>query len=186
MEEDKNDISSGSHSINLGSGNSVKESNLHIGDVHNHGPVSPPPIAIIDRTSASPVTVLGAPVKAGWLIVSGTVGFVGSIASIVSLWQHLSFWFFLLLSLAAFLLIIGIALVRHRFIRIPYLPFNFEVDKSGKVFITKIEGDCPLCDGKLKLRDVGPKDQKITYVRCTRNPNHIWNFDFTVLNEPQS
>lgn len=186
MDEEKNHITSGSHSINLGSNNSVENSSLHVGDVHNHGPANQEPVAVIDRVSSIPLSIFGAPVKASWLIVSGVIGFIGSIASIVSLWQRLSFLFILLLSFAMFCLIIGIAMVRHRFIRIPYLPFNFEADKSGKLFITKIEGDCPYCDGKLKLRDIGPKDNKTTYVRCTRNPDHIWRFDFTIFNEPQS
>lgn len=184
--EDNNSINSGSHSINIGSGNSIENSNLHVGDVHNYGSSHSQPIAIIDRVHSKPITVLGTPIKAGWLVVSGIVGFIGSIASIVSLWQYLSFWFVLLLSLAVFCLIFGIALMNHRFIRIPYLPFNLEADRTGQVFITKIEGNCPLCDGKLKLRDIGPKERKVTYVRCTRNPDHIWNFDFTVLDEPKS
>lgn len=186
MDDENNHISSGSHSINLGAGSSVENSNLHIGDVHNHGQTNANPVAVIDRVHSTPLNVLGTPIKAGWLIVSGIVGFIGSIASIVGLSQHLSFWLVLLLSLAGFCLIVGIALVRQRFIRVPYLPFNFEADRDGKVFVTKIEGNCPLCDGKLKLRDIGPKDHKVTYVRCTRNPDHIWNFDFTVLNEPES
>jgi hypothetical protein len=186
MDEEKNHITSGSHSINIGSSNSIENSNIHVGDVHNHGHSNTEPVAVIDRVFSTPLSILGAPVKASWLIVSGAIGFIGSIASIASLWQHLSFWFVLLLSFAMFCLIIGIAMERHRFIRIPYLPFNFEADKSGKLFITKIEGNCPLCDGKLKLRDIGPKGNKTTYVRCTRNPDHIWNFDFTVFDEPQS
>ncbi len=185
MKKEKNHISSGSHSINLGSRNSVSNSSLHIGDVHNYCH-NQAPIAVIDRVNTKPLTILGNPVKAGWLVVSGVVGFIGSIASIVSLWQHLSFWFVLLLSFSFFCLTIGIALSRQRFIRIPYLPYNIEADKVGKVFFTKIEGKCPLCDGRLKLRDIGPKDNKVTHVRCTRNPEHIWRFDFTVLNEPQT
>jgi len=186
MDDEKNNISSGSHSINLGSSSSVENSNLHIGDVHNHDRSKHEPTAVIDRIYSKPVSILGAPIKAGWLIVSGAIGFIGSIASIVSLWPHLTIWFVFLFLFAIFCLIIGITMVRQRFIRIPYLPFNFEADKSGKLFITKIEGNCPHCDGKLKLRDIGPKDNKTTYVRCTRNPKHIWNFDFTIFDEPQS
>ena len=186
MEQEKSKITSGSHSINIGSDNSLSNSTLHVGDVHNHGGPNSEPIAFIDRVHSKPITVLGTPVKAGWLVVSGVMGFIGSIASIISLWQHLSLWFVLLLSFASFCLIAGVALLRERFIRIPYLPFNLESDKTGKVFVTKIEGNCPLCDGKLKLRDIGPKNTKITYLRCTRNPAHIWNFDFTVLDEPQN
>lgn len=186
MEDEKEHISSGSHSINLGAGSSVKNSSLHIGDIHNHGHSNARPVAVIGRVHSTPLSVLGTPIKAGWLIISGIVGFIGSIASIVGLSQHLSLWFVLLLSVAGLCLIAGIALVRQRFIRVPYLPFNFEADRDGKVFFTKIEGNCPLCDGKLKLRDIGQNDQKVTYVRCTRNPDHIWSFDFTVLNEPKS
>ncbi|CAE6871814.1 hypothetical protein [Paraburkholderia domus] len=185
MENDSNQINSGSHSINIGSGNSVKNSNLHVGDVHNYGDTNAPPVATVDRVQSKAVTVLGQPVTAGWLIVSGGVGFIGSLASIVGLWQHLSFWFVLLLSFTMFCLIVGIALVRNRFVRIPYLPFNIEADRSGRMFISRIEGNCPLCDGKLKLRDIGPKDHKVTYARCTRNPDHMWKFDFTVLDEPE-
>lgn len=133
MEDEKNHISSGSHSINLGAGSSVENSNLHIGDVHNHGHSNAKPVAVIDRVHSKPLTILGAPIKAGWLIVSGVVGFIGSVASIVGLSQHLSFWFVLLLSLAGFCLIVGIALIRHRFIRVPYLPFNFEADRAFKL-----------------------------------------------------
>lgn len=186
MADEKTHISSGSHSINLGSGSSVENSNLHVGDVHNHGHPHAEPVAVINRVHSKPVTVLGAPIKAGWLVTSGVVGFIGSVASIVGLSQRLSFGFVLLLTLAGFCLTVGMALLRHRFIRVPYLPFNFEADREGKVFVTKIEGNCPLCDGKLKLRDLGPKDNKVTYLRCTRNPDHIGKFDFTVLNEPES
>jgi hypothetical protein len=185
MEENKNDISSGSRSINLGARNSVENSNFHIGDVHNHRDTTSEPIALIDRVQSKPLKVTGKPVKAAWLIVSGIVGFIGSIASIASLWPNFPLWLAVLLPFAVFCLIVGISLARQRFIRIPYLPFNLEADRKGKVFLTKIEGDCPLCDGKLKLRDIGPNDHKVTCVRCTRNPDHIWNFDFTVLDEPE-
>ena len=185
MSEEKPHLSSGSHSINLGSGNSVSHSTLQIGDVHNYGSPSPP-VALITRTVTKPVSIWGAPVKAGWFVVSGVLGFIGSIASIVSLWQHLSFWFIVLQSFALFAFVVGVALIRQRFIRIPYLPYNLESNKSGHVFITQIEGNCPLCDGKLRLREVSPQDNMHTYVRSTRNPDHTWNFDFTVLDEPRS
>jgi hypothetical protein len=182
MKDKSSRIQSGPHSINLGTGNSVENSHLQI--VHNHGSLDARPIAIIDRVYSKPVSFLGSPVKSGWLVISGVVGFIGSIASIVGLSQHLSVWLVLLLSLTGFSLIVGVNLARHRFIRVPYSPFNLEADRQGKIYLTKVEGDCPLCDGKLKLRDIGPKEHKITYVRCSRNPNHLWNFDFTVLQEP--
>ncbi len=185
MENDSNQINSGSHSINIGSGNTVENSNLHVGDVHNYGDTNSPPVATIDRVYSKALTIRDKPVKAGWLAVSGGVGFIGSLASIVGLRPHLSFMFVLLMSLAAFCLIVGMVLLRNRFVHVPYLPWNFEADRSGKVFISKIEGDCPRCDGKLKLRDIGPKDHKSTHVCCTRNLDHKWKFDFTVLDEPK-
>lgn len=184
--KEKEHISSGSHSINIGSKNSIANSSLHVGDVHNHGDFPAKPKAFIGRVTSTPANMLGVQLKAGWLTVSGVIGFIGSVASIVSYWQHLSFWFVLLFAFVMFLLVSGSALIRQRFIRIPYLPYNIEADKSGRVFITKIEGDCPMCDGKLKLRDIGPRDNQTTYVRCTRNPDHIWDFDFTVLDEPKA
>lgn len=186
MEQEQNKISSGSHSINIGTGNSVTNSSLHLGDVHNYGNQKTEPIATIDRVRCKPVAVFGNPLKAAWLAVSGILGIIGSLASIVSLWQNLSFWFVLLMSFASFCFVVGISLMRHRFVRIPLLPYNFEADQAGKVFLTKIEGTCPRCDGILKLREIGPKDAKKTFVRCTRNPDHLWEFDFTVLDEPQS
>lgn len=184
--KEKESISSGSHSINIGSQNSIKNANLHIGDIHNHENFQSKPTAIIKRVTSTPANMFGMPVKAGWLTMSGFIGFIGSIASIISYWQHLSIWFVLLFAFLIFLMVSGTMLIRQRFIRIPYLPYNIEADKSGRVFITKIEGDCPICDGKLKLRDIGPSDNQTTYVRCIRNPDHIWKFDFTVLKEPKT
>lgn len=183
MVEHQPHIRSGSNSINLGQGSSVSDSSLHVGDVHNHAQPNEP-IAFIDRVKSKPVRVAGHQLQASWLTVSGVVGFIGSLASIAGYWQRLSFWFVLLLSAAAFCFILGVGLTRQRFLRIPLLPYNFEADRQGRVFLTRVEGDCPLCDGKLKLRDIGPKEHKVTYVRCTRNPDHIWRFDFTVLDEP--
>ncbi|WP_281910594.1 hypothetical protein [Massilia varians] len=185
MDQEESKISSGSHSINIGSG-TVKNSHLHVGDVHHYGRQSAEAIAIIDRVYTKPLTLLGTPLQAGWIVVSGILGVTGSIATIAGFWKELSFLFVLILSIALFFLIVGVSLIRHRFVRLPYLPFNVEADSSGKTFITKVQGNCPRCDGKLKLREIGPKENAKTFVRCTRNPDHIWNFDFTVLDEPKA
>ena len=116
MDQEENKISSGSHSINIGSGK-VIDSHLHVGDVHHHGNQSAEPIAYIDRVYTKPVTVFGTPVQAGWLVVSGVVGFIGSVASVAAYWQHLSIVFILVLSLALFCFVVGIALLYRSFAR---------------------------------------------------------------------
>jgi hypothetical protein len=184
MEKDKKHFSAGSHSINIGDENSVAHSNFHIGDVNNYRDKTSEPTAVIYRSQSKPLKVAGKPVNASWLAVSSIVGFIGSIASIVSLLPNFPSWLVLLLAFTIFCLFLGNSLVRQRFVRISQ-SFNLEADRTGKVFVTKIEGDCPLCDGKLKLRDVGRDNNKVTCVCCTRNPDHNWKFDFTVLDEPK-
>lgn len=108
MEDNQNNqISSGSHSINLGQNNPVTNSNLHIGDVHSHAQHDEQPVAVIERVETTPLKIAGTPVQTSWLIVSGVVGFIGSLASIVGLWPQLSFLFVLLVSFAAFSLVLG-------------------------------------------------------------------------------
>jgi len=87
-----------------------------------------------------------------------------------------------LLGLSGLGLGVGVALQRTRFARLP--PFlNLESNREGDVFVTKIEGDCPKCDGRLQLKEDGPKNNRITVVRCSRNSNHLWRFDPTVLDD---
>src|SRR5690606_23164791 len=106
-----------------------------------------------------------------------------SIASIWSVWASgYQFFSFLLFWLCFIALLVSIPLSRHRFMRLPFI--NLESNKLGEIFSTKIQGKCPNCDGILKLRDIGPEGNKRTIARCTRNPDHYWRFDPTVLDEP--
>lgn len=183
MEDNISNTTSGSHSINVGSGNDLSNSSVHVGDVYNNASPSPP-IALIERVASKPVRVAGHQLHAVWLTVSGVLGFVASVVSIATYWKSLSFLVFPAIFVSAFLFIAGVCLSRQRFLRLSPLAKNLEADRQGRVFLTKIQGTCPLCDGTLKLREIGPKDHKETFVRCTRNPDHIWRFDFTVLDEP--
>lgn len=142
------------------------------------------PQAYIDRVKTRPLMVAGHPVKAAWIIYSGALGMVGSIASIWSVWQSTPqyFWIFLM-GLSMVTLVVGMGLSRQRFTRLSQF-LTIESNKAGDVFLTKIEGKCPKCDGVLKLRDIGEKEQRATIVRCTRNPDHSWLFDPTILGEP--
>jgi hypothetical protein len=175
----QNTSTTGDQSFNAGQNNVITGNNISVGGENSE------PVAYIDRVKTTPITLGGHPVKVAWVISSGVLGIVGSIASIWSAWATTyQFLWLLLLGLSGTAFLIGIALNRMRFARLP--PFiNLESNKSGDIFSTKIEGSCPKCDGMLKLREVGPKGNKSTIVRCTRNPDHYWRFDPTVLGEPQ-
>jgi len=175
----QNTSTTGDKSFNAGQNNVIIGNNISVGGGNFE------PVAHIDRVKTTPITLGGHPVKVAWLITSSVLGIVGSVASILSTWATTyQYLWLMLLGLSGTALLIGIALNRMRFFRLtPFI--NFESNKAGEIFSTKIEGSCPKCDGVLKLRDVGPKDRKITIVRCTRNPDHFWRFDPTVLGEPR-
>ena len=169
----------GDGSLNIAGSNTISNSHLHVGDVYQSE--SQEERACIDRAYIKPVTLAGSPVKTSWLIVSGLVGFVGSWASIFSVlgssWQFL---FLIVLALSMFFFMNGIVLWKTRFSRLKW--FNLESNKDGEVFLTKIAGVCPKCDGTLKLVDLKvSQNSSKTFVRCSRNGDHIWNFDPTVL-----
>lgn len=167
-------------SVNIAGNNKIKNSNVHVGDIYQSE--RPEDTAYIDRTYIKPVTVAGNPVKVSWLIISGAIGFAGSFASIYgvfgSSWQFL---FILVSAISVFLMMNGIILWKTRFSRLKW--FNLESNNDNEVFLTKVGGSCPKCDGTLKLSDIKiSENQYKTYVRCTINSDHIWNFDPTVLN----
>ena len=173
----QNTSTSGNQSFNAGQNNVITGNTISVGGGNSE------PVAYIDRVKTTPVTLGGHPVKVAWVIISSVLGIISSIAGIWSAWATTyQYLWLLLIGLCGTALIIGIALSRMRFARLP--PFiNLESNKSGEIFITKIGGVCPKCDGVLKLREVGPKGNKTTIVRCTRNPDHLWRFDPTVLGD---
>jgi hypothetical protein len=169
----------GDGGVNIAGINTISNSHLHVGDVYQSERQEER--ACIDRTYVKPVTLAGSPVKTSWLIISGLVGFVGSWASIFSaLGSSWLFIFFVVLALSMFLFLNGITLWKTRFSRLKW--FNLESNKDGEVFITKVAGSCPKCDGTLKLVDLKlSQNSSKTFVRCSRNGDHLWNFDPTVL-----
>ncbi len=174
-----NTSNSGDHSFNAGQNNTFSGNTITFDSAHSE------PQALIERVRTRPLAVAGQPVKIAWLIFSGVLGIVGSIASIWSVWRTgQQFFWMILLGFSMVTLFLGAILSRHRFARLaPFL--TIESNKDGALFLTRIEGDCPKCDGILKLRDVGPKGYRKTLVRCTRNPDHKWSFDPTVLGDPE-
>ncbi len=169
----------GDGSVNIAGSNTIKNSNIHVGDVYQDPNTEEP--AYIGRTYIKPITMAGSPVKTSWFIISGVIGFLGSFASIFSVlgssWQFIAI---LVGAVSLFLLMNGILLWRTRFSRLKW--FNLESNEESEVFLTKVGGECPKCDGKLKLVDIQIAEKRFkTYVRCTRNSDHMWDFDHTVL-----
>ena len=169
----------GDGSVNIAGSNTISNSHLHVGDVYQAEP--PKDQAYIKRSYFKQVTVAGSPVKTSWLMISGLLGFIGSWASIFSVfgssWQ---FIFLIVMALSLFVFLNGIILWRTRFSRLKW--FNLESNRDGEVFLTKIAGSCPKCDGSLNLVDLKvSQNSSKTFVRCSRNSDHIWNFDPTVL-----
>jgi len=176
----RNLVSYGDHSFNAGQNNVFTGNTINL----ETDRVNSEPQAYIDRIKTRPLTIAGHPVKAAWLTFSGALGIVGSIASIWRVWQSTTqyFWIFVM-GFSMVTLLVGMCLSRHRFTRLSHF-LTIESNKAGDVFLTKIEGRCPKCDGVLKLRDIGEKEHRTTIVRCTRNPAHSWLFDPTILGEP--
>ena len=171
----------GDGSVNLAGNNKIDNSNIHVGDVY--GASSSDETAYIDRTYIKKFEIAGNQVKSSWITFSGIVGFIGSLASIISVWgTNWQFIAIIVIAISGTLFISGLTLSRIRFVRLPSSKYNLESNQDGLVFITKVGGDCPKCDGKLELVDikVGQNHSK-TVVRCNRYGKHIWNFDPTVL-----
>lgn len=172
-----NTATSGDHSFNAGQHNTFTGS-INIRSENDE------PRAYIDRVKNRPLSIGGHPLKVSWVILSGGLGFASSVVTIWSVFPkgpHYGVLILLAISMVAIML--GTVLHSQRFARLGSF-LTFESDKEGAIFLTEIGGECPICDGKLKLRDVGQKEQRTTLVRCTRNPDHFWLFDPTVLGEP--
>ncbi|QDG39307.1 zinc ribbon domain-containing protein [Alteromonas mediterranea] len=169
----------GEHSVNIGLNSSIDNSTIN---VHSSAIEDPSNIAYIERKSINPVSILGIHLKTTWLIYSGAVSVIGSFASIFSFWSFKSTWLLMLLPIGGFMLILGLVLKRHKFAHFTSF-FNLEAGIDDRVYRSKIGGACPKCSGILKLRSIGPDGNKTNVVRCTRNPDHLWTFDPTVLDD---
>jgi ssDNA-binding Zn-finger/Zn-ribbon topoisomerase 1 len=175
---------SGDSSANIVGSNKISNSTFHIGDVYEVGDVSKgvsqDEKMDIARTYVKPISVVGHPVKTSWVIVSGAVGFIGSFASIFSVLGSSSQFFFIVsLAISMIVLMNGVMLWKTKFSR--FIWFNLE-SKDSQVYVTKLGGECPKCDGVLKLANVKISENHYkTYTRCSRNRDHKWDFDPTKL-----
>jgi hypothetical protein len=169
-------ILSGDNSVNFGNINQVTGNTFNINSKQDDSEK-----AYIDRTKIRPLSIAGIPLKASWLVISGIIGFFGSVASILGfIGTGYQFFFIVSMAIGAILFPIGLVLVQTKHMSFPPF-FNLEAGSNGEIYFTKIEGSCPKCTGSLQLSSIGPKNNKTTVVRCTRNPDHMWGFDPTVL-----
>lgn len=132
------------------------------------------------RYHAVPLRLRGKPVKTAWLLAGG-VASVAAIALGAYAWGMSAWWFILLFPS---LLTVQIAndLKRKRYTRVLSL-CNLEANRAGEVFYTEIGGQCPVCGGEVKFREIGPKRHKETTAVCSVNVRHRWKFDPGVLDE---
>ncbi|MDF8364612.1 hypothetical protein [Achromobacter anxifer] len=132
------------------------------------------------RYHAVPLRLRGKPVKTAWLLAGG-VASVAAIALGAYVWG-MSTWWFILLFPSLVSVQIGNDLKRKRYTRVLSL-CNLEANRAGEVFYTEIGGQCPVCGGEVKFREIGPKRQKETTAVCSVNGRHRWKFDPGVLDE---
>jgi len=121
--------------------------------------------------------------------INTALGFLGSIASIVSIFgAHfdiqtiMDYRYFpmicgILFLLGMFSLLISVSLRKQGFFRMPIIwgrGVNLE-EENGKLVITTIEGKCTICKGKVHLVSV----ENDTIGVCDNNPKHRFDFDHT-------
>ena len=125
------------------------------------------------RMDVIPLALAGRSLQRGWLTAFGAAGLAVTIGEVAFKWGVWWFWF-VVPSAIAFL--IGHGLMKKRFVRLAGL-FNFEADKSGRVYLTTMGGSCPVCNAEIKLKDIGPQKRSKTVIQCADNRTHQWAFD---------
>ncbi|WP_281213454.1 hypothetical protein [Shewanella insulae] len=180
-------IQSGSHSVNT-IGSEIRDSNIHIGDnINNSNNIAPELLNLQREFFKIPWSKDGSLAKRSTFQKLGTWG---SIASIIGVFLPfmtgnllLQPLVFLMLAIFVPMLMLSLIISSRKFEHFSGLK-NFEISNSGKIFITKITGDCPWCGSKMHLRMVGPKGYKQHLLMCNRNPSqHRIIFDPTALSD---
>ncbi|ENM5764035.1 zinc ribbon domain-containing protein [Vibrio mimicus] len=178
-------IKSGSQSVNT-IGSEINNSNIHIGDnINNSNDIDPDLLNLRRDFVKLPWSEDGMLAKRSTFQKLGTWG---SLASIVGLFLpfltgSFSFQPLVFLSVAIFgsMLALSVAISRRKFEHLGGLK-NFEISTSGKIYITKISGECPWCGSEMHLRMGGATGHKEHLLMCIRNPSqHKIVFDPTAL-----
>lgn len=134
----------------------------------------------LQRYRVIPIRLRGKPVTANSMVAVGAAGLAMAGYGFFNLASSL--WWSVLMIPSFLGLIAGLDLKRKRYARVAQT-FNLEANQAGEVFYTEIGGQCPACDGELKLKDLGFKKHKETMVLCALDPNHKWKFDPNLLGD---
>lgn len=173
----KKNIQNGDGNINFGNHNSFENSNITI-----ENNFATEKFNIITRDSAKPLKIGSYKITANDFFKTGIIGCIADLIAIFVFFKEKinlnALMIIVLISLFfIFLFAIGVELKRKRFIHFPF--GNFEADKEEKIFITKLNGICPFCGGKLRYTESSDYSQQ--YFICMRNTNHLFSFDYTEL-----
>lgn len=178
-------IAAGEKSINV-QNSTITNSSIHTGDNYNNSNNINPDILNLRREFVRlPWSAEGKLGESSGFLTLGTIGSIASIVGIVlpyiSSFKYISHFLFPILALSVMILLIPTVLKRHRFSHFLGLK-NLEYGKGGKIYLTRINCDCPWCGTEMKLRMVGPKNDKSHLLICLRNPGmHRIQFDPTVM-----
>lgn len=99
--------------------------------------------------------------------------------------HRFSFLFGPLLCCSGMLLVWGFQLKKRHFVRpfpftgLPGVDFNIECTRSGDLWLSRICGLCPHCEGTLRVVDTYASKRLETYLICENNPKHRVFFDPT-------
>lgn len=142
------------------------------------------------RRRIVPLHIAGRPVRSLYLVGAGLLGLL---ANVITVWQGFTDASFdpttplpmpvpvhFSLLLGGAVLLFGGALLRAR----PFANLSFfliERDRSDRLYLTQIDGECGQCGSSVRIRNVGPQGQRLSVAMCRRDVEHRALFDPAVL-----
>ncbi|OBQ56753.1 zinc-ribbon domain-containing protein [Halodesulfovibrio spirochaetisodalis] len=170
----------GNSNYGISGNNIINNSDIHIGSIgnsNNQNHSSSESQACIHESMKVPLRLFKSPIKSWYVFSFGALSILGSLASLAAGIGIGGTGTILICLFGTFPLFIGLALHKYRFLRMGW--FNIRAQKNGNLLLTRVSGNCPTCDGRLHLADI----EKQTIVQCSRNPDHIWRFDYTIFDD---
>jgi len=144
------------------------------------------PTTTVWRRRIVPLHIAGQPVRSLYLVGAGLLGLL---ANVITIWQGFTDASFdpstplpmpapvhMSLMLGGAALLFGGAILRAR----PFANLRFfliERDRSDRLYLTQIDGECGQCGSSVRIRDVGPQGQRVSVAMCRRDVEHRALFD---------
>lgn len=129
------------------------------------------------------------PVKATWITIIGIIGSCASIYGLIPTFYpsfvsnnpitaFINDHGFLIIILSGVFLLSGISILKRRSLWQDSI--GVKSDENGFIHFVKLEGQCPLCKGKLKIKN----SKNGMFAQCSRNPEqHRFTFDPTWMDD---